>query len=233
MSSAASIPRPKKPNPAPWIVLALVLIGGGVWALSRGGNSKPSKPKAPETITITLPPPPPPPPPPKVEPPPPKDEPQPKEEMIEQEPVAEDEPPPEAAPEAPPGEDLSTGITGGNGPDMGLSRGNGNGRIGGTNGKHGSGSRFGWYAAKVQSSIADALRSNSVTRTANGRLDVRIWPDANGRITRVQLVESTGNAAVNQAIKNQVLTGLQLPQAPPADMPVPITIRINASKSTP
>jgi len=233
MSSGASSPRPKKSNPAPWIVLALVVIGGGAWALSRGGNSKPSKPKAPETITITLPPPPPPPPPPKVEPPPPKDEPEQKEEMIEQEPVAEDEPPPEAAPEAPPDEGLGTNITGGNGPDMGLTRGNGNGRVGGGNGKRGNGNRFAWYEAKVKSSIVAALLANPVTRTAAGRIDARIWPDPNGRIIRVRLVQPTGNAAVDQAIKNQVLTGLQLPQAPPADMPVPITIRINARKSTP
>jgi protein TonB len=233
MSSAAFTPRPKKPNPAPWIVLALVVIGGGAWALSRGGSSKPSKPKAPETITITLPPPPPPPPPPKVEPPPPKDEPEQKDEMIEEEPVAADEPPPEAAPEAPPDEGLGTNITGGNGPDMGLSRGNGNGRIGGTGGKGGNGNRFGWYSAKVTSTVEQALRSNPITRTATGRLEeIRIWSDANGRITRVKLAGSTGNPAVDQAIKNQVLSGLQLP-APPADAPMPIRISYSARKSTP
>ena len=33
-------------------------------------------------------------------------------------------------------------------------------------------------------------------------------------------------------IRNQVLTGLQLPQAPPADMPMPINLRITARKPT-
>ena len=61
-------------------------------------------------------------------------------------------------------------------------------------------------------------------------LQVRVWPDANGRITRAQLVGSSGNSAVDQAIKNQVLSGLQLPQAPPADMPTPIVLRITARK---
>lgn len=152
--------------------------------------------------------------------------------MVDQEPVAEDEPPPEdAPPEAPPSEDLGTGITGGNGPDMGLSGGGGGGnRIGGS-GRRGGGSKFGWYAAKVQSSIAEALRKNPSTRNATMSLQVRVWPDSNGRITRAQLVGTSGNSAVDQAIKNQVLTGLQLPQAPPADMPTPIVLRLTARKS--
>lgn len=152
--------------------------------------------------------------------------------MVEQEPVAEDEPPPEdSPPEAPPSEDLGTGITGGNGPDMGLGSGGGGGnRIGGS-GRRGSGSKYGWYAAKVQTAIADALRKNPSTRTATfGALQVRIWPDSSGRISRAQLVGSSGNPAVDQAIRNQVLTGYQLPQAPPADMPTPIVLRIKALK---
>ncbi|RYI12699.1 MAG: hypothetical protein EON48_13020 [Acetobacteraceae bacterium] len=151
--------------------------------------------------------------------------------MVEQEPVAEDEPPPEdAPPEAPPSEDLGTGITGGNGPDMGLSAGGGGGRIGGSS-RRVSGSKYGWYAAKVQSSIADALRRNPSTRKASfSGLQVRVWPDSSGRITRVQLVGSSGNPAVDQAIRNDVLNGLQLSQAPPADMPTPIVLRIKALK---
>lgn len=150
--------------------------------------------------------------------------------MIEQEPVAEDEPPPEAAPEAPPSEDLSTGITGGNGPDMGLSSGRGSGgKIGGS-GNRGGGSRFGWYAAKVQSSIREALSRHPATRGATMNITVRVWPDSNGRISRAQLVGTTGDPATDQAIKNSILTGLQLPQAPPADMPTPIVLRINGRK---
>ena len=149
--------------------------------------------------------------------------------MVEQEPVPDNEPPPEAPPEAAPSEDLSTGIAG-NGPDMGLSRsGNGgNGKIGGS-GK-GSGSKYGWYAAKIQSTIADALRQNSATKSATLSLQVRVWADANGRITRASLIGTSGSAAIDAAIKNQILTGLQLPQAPPPDMPMPITMRISARK---
>ena len=150
--------------------------------------------------------------------------------MVEQEPVADDEPPHDNKPiDAPPGEDLTTGIAG-NGPDMGLSRGTGNsGKIGG--GRKGGGSKFGWYAAKVQTSVAEALRRHPATQSGRLSLLVKIWPDTNGRISRAQLVGTTGNAATDQSIKNQVLTGLQLPEPPPADMPTPITLRITARKS--
>lgn len=228
-------PTPPKANKSRLVIgimLAVVLLGGVVSFLTSGGKSSRPSAKKSDMVTITLPPPPPPPPPPKVEPPPPKDEPPPdKEQMVEQEPVPDNEPPPDnSPPEAPPSEDLGTGIAG-NGPDMGLSRAGsgGTGKIGGT-GKRGGGSKFGWYAAKVQSSIADALRRNPATKSATMTLQIRVWPDANGRITRAQLVGTTGNPAVDQAIKDQVLTGLQLPEAPPADMPTPIVLRISARK---
>jgi hypothetical protein len=47
-----------------------------------------------------------------------------------------------------------------------------------------------------------------------------------GRIARAELAGSTGDPAVDAAIKNQVLTGLQLQEAPPSGMPLPIVMRI-------
>ena len=207
------------------ILLGIVALGGVASFVMS--DSKPHRKAAPkeQTVTIVLPPPPvvtPPPPPPKVEPPP-----QEEKEMVEQEPVPDNEPPPEAAPEAPPAIDLGGGNPNGAGPGVGTA--GGNGRPGGT-GRIGGGSKFGWYAAKVQTTIADALRGNASTRSASISLQVRIWADADGRITRATLVGSSGNPATDAAIKNQILTGLQLPQAPPAGMPMPINLRITARK---
>lgn len=214
------------------IMLALVLLGGVASFMMSGGKVKRPAPPRQEIVTITLPPPPPPPPPPKVEPPPPEDVPPPEEEMVMQDPVAEDEPPPDdTPPDAPPSDDLSTGIAG-NGPDMGLSSGGGgSGRIGG-NGRKGGGSKWGYYAAKVQNSIAAALRRNPSTKSATFSMQVKVWADSSGRITRAQLVGTSGNAAVDQAIKNQVLAGLQLPEPPPDGMPMPINMRITARKAS-
>jgi periplasmic protein TonB len=150
--------------------------------------------------------------------------------MIEQEVVEDDEPPPDDSPPEPPSDlDLGPGSAGGTGPSIGGGSGGNGNRIGS---RRGSGSKFGWYAAKVQSSIREALGRNSSTRNAVMSLQVRIWADSNGRITRAQLVGSSGNPSVDQSIRNQVLTGLQLPQAPPADMPMPINLRISARKPT-
>jgi len=92
-------------------------------------------------------------------------------------------------------------------------------------------SPFGWYATQVQATIGDALRKNSHTRSASYSVKVRVWPDLTGRITRAQLVGSTGDPAVDQAIKNEVLTGLSLQEPPPTGMPLPIVMRFNARRT--
>lgn len=207
------------------IMLVLVLLGGIVSFLSSGGKAPKKAPRE-ERIVIVTPPPPPPPPPvvtPPPPPPPPKDE-----DMVQQEEVPDDEPPPDApAPEAPPaGIDSNTG---GKGPAIAGGTGGGN-RIGGS-GRKGGGSKWGYYAAKVQTTVKSALAGNASTQKATFSLQVRIWADSSGNITKAVLVGSSGNPAVDQAIRNQVLVGLQLPEPPPAGMPMPITLRIAARKS--
>ena len=62
-------------------------------------------------------------------------------------------------------------------------------------------------------------------------LQVRIWSDSDGHITRAQLDGTTGNSTVDDALKNQILVGFQLPEAPPVGMPMPIHMRISARKA--
>lgn len=199
-------------------LVAAVLIGGAVAvfrSLSTHGGGPP--PKIQEISMVKLLPPPPPPP---LPPPPPQP---PEEKMIEQTPIEQQESKPEDKPA--PAPNVGTGIKG-NGPadSFGLSGSGGNGMIGG--GGNRGGSRWGWFAGEVQAKITDALRNNPRTRSANVNLQVRIWADAAGRITRVRLAGSIGDRAVEEAIRNQVLTGLQLPDAPPPGMPMPIVLHI-------
>ena len=149
--------------------------------------------------------------------------------MVQQEVVPDDEPPPDApAPEAPPaGVDSNSS---GKGPAI-VGGGGGGNRIGGGGGRKGGGSKWGYYAAKIQTTVKEALGRNSSTQKSTFSMQVRVWADSTGRISRAVLVGSSGNSAVDQAIKNQVLIGLQLPEPPPAGMPMPITLRISASKS--
>jgi TonB family protein len=91
-------------------------------------------------------------------------------------------------------------------------------------------SKFGGYAAQVQARITDALRNNPRTRMASMKIEVRIWADSTGRVTRATLGSSTGDSALDTAIRDEVLNGLQLSQPPPSDMPMPIVMRLSARR---
>lgn len=153
---------------------------------------------------------------------------QPREAKVEPKPQPKANPPPAA---------LATGIKG-DGPGMAGLSGSGSGLGGGTGtgastGTGGTGSKFGWYAGLVQKKIASALSANPKTKSSSiEKLEVRIWPDASGRITRASLTKSTGDSEVDNAIERQVLTGLQLDEPPPAGMKLPIVLRISATPQT-
>jgi protein TonB len=141
---------------------------------------------------------------------------------------------PDSAPEPGPADDgpepLGTGIVGDGPPDgFGLGTRGGGGRFGGIGGG-GGGSRFGAYAGQIQRSISEALRTNRRTRSASLSVKVRIWADANGRVTRAALDGTTGNPELDRALRDEVLTGLQLPAPPPQGMPMPIVMRITGQR---
>jgi outer membrane biosynthesis protein TonB len=150
-----------------------------------------------------------------------------KQEIIEEKPV---DIPKDAPPDAK--DDPLPGPLGlddaGKGPGDLLGRPGGRGLIGGGGGGGGGGSRWGWYASIVQAQIEAALRANERTRHAVMRIQVRLWPDATGRINRVQLVSSTGNNELDAVIRDQVLSGMTLREPPPKDMPMPIITRVIA-----
>lgn len=182
------------------------------------------------TIVNVVPPPPPPPPPP------PEQQPPPEQEMIEQPKMAEPEireeakadEPDEAAPDtndAPPDNPLGPGS------DLPVGPGASQFAAGpGGGGGGGGGSRWGWYASIVQQQIESALRSNAKTRNVVMRVQIRLWADGTGRVTRIQLVSSTGDPEVDAAIRNEALAGLTLREPPPRDMPMPMVARITARR---
>lgn len=206
------------------ITLTLLISGGLLWSVSKRLSKKSAAPPRAQEFTMVkitpLPTPPPPPPPP------PQQQEEVKEEMVAQEKVEENQPPPDNAPPAP---DLGTNVEG-NGPadGFGLSKGTGS-QIGGSN-RSGS-SKRNWYAGQVQSRIREALKSNPKTRSLRfSGLEVRIWLDTTGRITRAKLAGSTGDSKADQALQNEVLAGLQIPSAPPEGIPNPFVLRISGRK---
>lgn len=229
----------------PALAVAL-LVGCGVALAAKFVTSgKKSEPKPQETIVRIAPLPPPPPPPPKPKEPEPKPEPETKQvedKMVAQEPVAQEEKPaePQPAPAEPPAEAVGTSIKG-DGPNnfgIGYSRtGGGAGVIGGTGTGNGAGagggvggSRWGWYAGKVQTQIRSALLANGKTRAAAMRITVRVWADAAGKVVRAQLVEGTGDTRLDAAIRDEVLNAITLSEPPPEGMPMPIVMRITGRR---
>ena len=204
------------------VVLVLAIIGVVV-KVAMGSKTPPPR-KIEPIMAIKLPPPPTPPP----TPPPPTPPPEPpKEKMIEQEPVKEEpKPEPPKAPEPPA---LGSAIKGAGDDGFGLS-GNGGGFGNGSGIGGGSRSKWGWYASAVQSSVMSALRGHKLVRTAEMTVTVRVWVDSTGRVVRSTLSGSSGRADVDSALKNEVLTGLQLQSAPPEGMPMPIVMRITAKR---
>jgi periplasmic protein TonB len=208
-------------------VIGIVVVGlvGAILfnKMFQGQQSAPVR-KAQEMVMIKPTPPPPPPPPPPQTP-----QETPKEQMMEQTPVDEQEAKPE--PTEAPAAALGTNVQG-NGPadGFGLSGNKSGASGGGGNGGRANASRFGWYASQVIRAFTDALSQNPKTRNASFNVKVRIWSDVTGRVQRARLVESTGDARVDEALKNEILNGFQLKEPPPEGMPMPIVMRLAARR---
>jgi TonB family protein len=221
----------KKGLPVPWIVAGVVLLaalGAGAFFFS-GGKGKTKKRNVQMVSLVPAPPPTPAPTPPPTPPPP---EPEPVEQPKNQpEFVEETKPdsPPEPEPDAP--APMGSNIQGDGPNDFGLQGRGGGGMIGGSGrGGGGGGSRFGWYAGRVQNAVASAVRTHKTTRSARLSVKARIWVDGSGRVTRAVLEGSSGDPAVDRALQSEVLSGMTLSDPPPQDMPMPIVMRINASR---
>ena len=110
---------------------------------------------------------------------------------------------------------------------MGNGGGGGTG-FGGRGG--GGGSKYGYYAGQVQSRVVEVLRSHKKTRAAVMNVQVRIWADSTGKISKVSLGQSTGDPALDSAIKNEVFSDISLQEPPPQGMPMPIVMHFKASR---
>jgi periplasmic protein TonB len=216
--------------------LALVLIAlvfGGVAYVFVGHDDMPPPRQVRElTIVNIVPPPPPPPtPPPQM----------PEQKMIEQPKMAEpefkedkplekpkDEPVKDAKNDEPPGPLSLDAKATGPGDLFNLG-----GKPGGNPyGGGGGGSRWGWYSTIVTTQIEAAIRSNPKTRNMTTQIQVKLWADNSGRVSRVVLTPSTGDPEVDAALRNEVIGGLMLREPPPKDMPMPVVTRVTARRPT-
>ena len=231
---------PAKPKPAPahsaWddeeeeksafqkyrlpVIAGIILATGiGFVAKSLSGKSSAPPPKQEVMVVHTIAQPTPPPPMPTPPPPPMEVK---KEEMIVEEKVEE-------AP-ADPTPQVETALKGSGNTGMVLKSGNGSGAFAARSAANAEAMRRSTYAGKVKSRIQQALEGNPRTRKAGMTIEIRVWPDSTGRITRAKLANSTGDKDLDDVIANQVLTGIQMSEPPPEGMPTPIIMRITARR---
>lgn len=205
------------------IVLLLALLGWGLWTLLGGKSKQPPKPPK---ITLMVPAPPPPPPP-KIEkkPDPPKEQ---KEIKVEQPVPKQDSPPP--SPE------LKMEGPAGNGPSA-FSAGKvtsddvskiGAGKVGGGNvgGEKGMFNPFNNYANLLKGELQRYLGKNSALRRRHYTVEVRVWVAGGGEIKHFELIGGTGDSDTDEAIQQAMSSLPGFGQAPPANMPQPIRLRI-------
>jgi hypothetical protein len=221
---------PKKNGTAGHLAIAigalviLLSAGYGVFALITDNSS--SKKRVVETVQLRLVPPPPPP---RVEPPPPPPK------IVEQkiQPPANkpDDKPKEEKPEAPPPGPLALDAKGGPGSDaFGLAGKQGgadylSGTIGGG---PGHGMRWASYSAMMQEHIGRRLHEDEELDVSKFRLTLQIWLTPAGKVDRVEILHTAGDARIDDRVRHDIATMSALSEAPSPEMPQPVIVRVGA-----
>jgi periplasmic protein TonB len=195
--------------------LAVVGIGAGAVALMRNflQSAPPQAKQVVQEIHLIRPPPPPP----DLPPPPP---PPPEEKVAIPDP--QDKPDPTPSHEPPPSEQLGLDAEGSAGDDaFGLAA-----RKGGRDLLATGGSAYAWYAGLLKNEILDQLNSDKRAHQGEYTVIVRVWVRTDGSVDHVRISQGSGSRERDQAIEAALSHITHLSQAPPADMPEPISLRI-------
>jgi protein TonB len=92
----------------------------------------------------------------------------------------------------------------------------------------GAGNKFGWYYAQTAVELESALKKEKELGTASARLELRVWVDGSGRISRIEPLRPESEPRVLEALQQTV--GLRLRQPPPEGTPMPMILRLTARR---
>jgi protein TonB len=205
---------PRKVWPIIGVFVTATAASGAVYLIKQFIDSPPPPPKQViQEVRLIRPPTPPP----ETPPPPPPPE-------VEEKVNLPDPPPmPDAPSDQPPAGDLlgldSDGVAGGDG--FGLAA-----RRGGRDLLASGGDRFGWYAGMLKQDLLSLLGEERDFRLRAYSVNVRLWLDAHGGVTRVDLASSTGDRDLDKRLRERLSGMERVAQAPPDDLPQPIQLRI-------
>ena len=196
------------------VLLTTTLGSAAVYYIKQFISSPPPVPKkVVQTVQLIRPPPPPP----QIEKPP---EPP----KVEEEKIPEPEQPTPDTPsnDPPAGDRLGLDTEGGAGSDaFGLV-----GNKGGRSLLASGGDRFAWYGSALKDDLLSYLSEHPDIRQRAYSVNVRLWLDGKGGVTRVALSSSTGDHDLDRELQSLLGSMQKVAQAPPADMPQPVQIRI-------
>jgi len=85
---------------------------------------------------------------------------------------------------------------------------------------------FVFYAGLVKEVVLDALSSVDRIKRSKYSVNVKVWIGADGRVERAALSDSTGNKDLDGAIEQALTHASHVREAPPLEMPQPITLKL-------
>ncbi len=192
-------------------VIALMVVAV-IWLIRSFMQAQQREPeRVVQNITLIRPPPPPPAPPP----PPP--------EKLEQQKIVQKvpDPTPDNTP-APQPQQLGLDANGTAGSDaFGLVARQGGADLIGT-----GGAVFAWYTNKVKDAVSNRLAADDRLHAKQFTVDIRVWISADGSIKQVRLASSSGNNTIDGEISRALDSMRPIDEAPPIEMPQPITLEI-------
>ncbi|MEC5319243.1 energy transducer TonB [Brenneria populi subsp. brevivirga] len=209
--------------------IAAALIAAG-WLLWQWANDTAGVRRETPQQDMIIPLPPPPPPPEQKQP-----EPQPQpEEIVEPEPLPEpkpaEQPEPEEAPK--PMDDMAKAMemdadaqAGGDSFNIGAGQSGGMSGSGGTGGV--GNATYGQYLSYMFQQI---LRQDDSTRLLSYRLQLNVWFNEAGRVTRVELARSSGVGAVDEAVIAALRRAPGMAQKPPKSLTLPVRISLQSRR---
>lgn len=208
-----------------WAALAVGLVAAvlvALWLQSLLTPKGPVEKMKVQQITLVRPPPPPPPPPPEQKPP----EPEVKDEVEVEQPAPTPEETAQTE-EAPAPLNVGEGAEGGI--DVGGSR--GAPTLAGSGGGL-RGNPWAWYDAllneAINAAVQTALGREEALKHKSYRVIVNVWLDANGKVTRAQLVDTTGDTRADDVLREALRNVRALREGPPSDMPQPVKVRVTS-----
>ena len=213
-------PKKKRDYKVAAIVVIVVLAAAAGIAQVIKGESTPRK-RVMDTVALKLVPPPPPPPPKEPPPPPPP-------KMVEKPKIEPPQDKPEAPKpvDAPPPGPLALDAKGGAGSDsFGLG-----GKPGGADYGGGGGTRYGHYSVLMQTQLKRALAEYQKLTGVKYQGTVRLHLTPSGGIVSVEVLRiNSDNSDAGGLVEQAIKTMASFSEAPPAEMPTTVVLKLNSS----